>query len=205
MPSQTFLNLKPDKKERIMHAAIDEMSAHSYEYINLANIIRDAHISRGSFYQYFEDKDDLCDYFYKYIGEKKMAFFGDLFSFEEDIPLLERFKHIYLKGFEFAKAYPKLMKAGQKMIGSEYYQKNPFVKDMMKQAIALYQTYIEIDQRKGRIRKDVDSYILASFLLEFMNKVTLDAFLKDDIDFTYIEQALNGLIDILKKGIDVHV
>ncbi|PKK93430.1 MAG: hypothetical protein CVV61_04670 [Tenericutes bacterium HGW-Tenericutes-6] len=205
MPSQTFFNLNQAKKERIMEAAIDEMSMHSYEYINLANIIRNAHIPRGSFYQYFEDKDDLCNYFYRYIGEKKMAFFGDLFLPSHDIPLLERFKLIYLKGFEFAKAYPKLMKAGQKMIGSEYYQKNAFVKDAMKQAILLYQNYIEIDQKKGRIRKDVDSHILASFLLEFMNKVTLDAFLKDDIDYKEIEKAVNGLLDILKKGIDVHV
>lgn len=205
MPSQTFLNLKQEKKERIMNAAIDEMSEHSYEYINLANIIRDAHIPRGSFYQYFKDKDDLCTYFYKYIGEKKMAFFGDLFLPTLDTPLLERFRNIYIKGFEFAKAYPKLMKAGQKMIGSAYYQNNAFVKDAMKQAILLYQHYIEIDQEKGRIRQDVDSYILASFLLEFMNKVTLDAFLKDDIDYEHIEKAINGLIDILKKGIDVHV
>lgn len=50
MPKETFFNLMKDKQERIMNAIIKEMGIHAYEHININNIIKDAHIPRGSFY-----------------------------------------------------------------------------------------------------------------------------------------------------------
>ena len=202
MPYPTYFNLNPEKQERIMQAAIEEMGMHTYEHINLASIIRNAKIPRGSFYQYFEDKDDLYNYFYQYIGLKKFEFYGDLFKPDVDIPFLDRFYQIYVKGFYFAKTYPDLMKAGQKMINSEHYIKSDLVKKGMNQAIELYSKFIEIDQQKGIIKKEIDPKFLASFLLEFMSKVTLDEFMKDTIDFNEIDRMVKQLVDILKKGIE---
>jgi len=202
MPYPTYFNLNHDKQERIMQAAIDEMGKHTYEHLNLANIIRNSKIPRGSFYQYFKDKDDLYEYFYQYIGLKKFEFYGDLFQAEKDIPFLDRFYQIYVKGFYFAKTYPALMKAGQKMVNSEHYVKSDMFKKGMNQAIELYASFIEIDQKKGLIKKEIDSKFLASFLLEFMSKVTLDEFMKDTIDFNEIDRMVKQLVDILKKGIE---
>ena len=50
MPTQRFLNLKDSKKNAILEAAAHDQ------------IIKEAEISRGSFYTYFEDKDDLMRY-----------------------------------------------------------------------------------------------------------------------------------------------
>lgn len=185
-----------------MKAAIEEMGMHTYEHLNLANIIRKSNIPRGSFYQYFEDKDDLYNYFYQYIGIKKYEFYGNLFQSDNEIPFLDRFYQIYVKGFYFAKTYPDLVKAGQKMITSEHYTKSNLVKKAMEQATELYASFIENDQKKGWIKKDIDPRFLASFLLEFMSKVTLDEFMKDTIDFTEIDRMVKQLVDILKKGIE---
>lgn len=62
MISQTFLNLKPEKKERIFNAAKKEFSRVPLEKALVSNIIRDSGIPRGSFYQYFENIDDLFVY-----------------------------------------------------------------------------------------------------------------------------------------------
>jgi|SRR5699024_771671 len=62
MPKQTFFNLPEEKKKILVQAAKKEFSRASLAEASIANIIKDAHIPRGSFYQYFEDKDDL--YFY---------------------------------------------------------------------------------------------------------------------------------------------
>ncbi len=202
MPSPTYFNLKLEKQERIMHAAIEEMGNHSFEHLNLANIIRKSEIPRGSFYQYFKDKNDLYDYFYQYIGQKKYEFYGDLFLTDINISFLDRFYQIYVKGFYFAKTYPLLMKAGQKMINSEHYIKSEMAKKGMNQAVELYANFIQIDQKKGLIKKEIDSKFLASFLLEFMSKVTLDEFMKDTIDFNEIDRMVKQLVDILKKGIE---
>lgn len=65
MPKETFHNLDADKQERIMLAARKEFSAHPLQEASIAKIIKMAGISRGSFYQYFEDKEDLYYYFFQ--------------------------------------------------------------------------------------------------------------------------------------------
>ena len=62
MPSRTFLNLKEEKKERIEQALIHEFGKGSFEQASITNIINEAKIPRGSFYQYFVDKKDAVQY-----------------------------------------------------------------------------------------------------------------------------------------------
>ncbi|OJF91581.1 TetR/AcrR family transcriptional regulator [Alkalibacterium sp. 20] len=59
MPTQTFFNLPEDKKKRLIAGAMKEFSAKSLNEASISNIVKNAKISRGSFYQYFEDKKDL--------------------------------------------------------------------------------------------------------------------------------------------------
>jgi AcrR family transcriptional regulator len=62
MPTKTFMNLPDDKKNKIIQASIKEFSNATYEKASINKIIKDANISRGSFYMYFEDKMDLTMY-----------------------------------------------------------------------------------------------------------------------------------------------
>lgn len=62
MPTQRFLNLKEEKKQAILSAAVHEFSRVPYAAASINQIIKEADISRGSFYTYFEDKDDLMRY-----------------------------------------------------------------------------------------------------------------------------------------------
>ena len=62
MPTQRFLNLKESKKNAILEAAANEFARVPYSAASINQIIKEAEISRGSFYTYFEDKDDLMHY-----------------------------------------------------------------------------------------------------------------------------------------------
>ena len=62
MPTQRFLNLKDSKKNAILEAAAHEFARVPYSAVSINQIIKEAEISRGSFYTYFEDKDDLMRY-----------------------------------------------------------------------------------------------------------------------------------------------
>lgn len=59
MPKQRFFKLSFEKKQRIINSAIKEMSRVPINQISINKIVQDADISRGSFYQYFDDKEDL--------------------------------------------------------------------------------------------------------------------------------------------------
>ena len=57
----TFYNLPEEKRRRITAAIISEFSETSDEKVSINRIIHRAEISRGSFYQYFDDKVDLIE------------------------------------------------------------------------------------------------------------------------------------------------
>ena len=62
MPSSTFLNLPAEKQEKLLEAATREFSHRPFNEASINQIIHAANISRGSFYQYFTDKEDLTAY-----------------------------------------------------------------------------------------------------------------------------------------------
>lgn len=59
MPKETFFNLEAAKQEKIIQAAVNEFTKHELHKSRVSNIIKEADIPRGSFYQYFVDIDDL--------------------------------------------------------------------------------------------------------------------------------------------------
>lgn len=62
MPKATFFNLPEKKRQSLIKALEIEFSRVPLYEASIANIVKTANISRGSFYQYFEDKEDA--YFY---------------------------------------------------------------------------------------------------------------------------------------------
>ena len=62
MPKSTFFNLSPEKREKIEKAIENEFGRTTFEKASISNIIENAKIPRGSFYQYFEDKEDAIKY-----------------------------------------------------------------------------------------------------------------------------------------------
>ena len=71
MPSSTFLNLPAEKQEKLLEAATREFSHRPFNEASINQIIHAANISRGSFYQYFTDKEDLTAYM---LGEMRHYF-----------------------------------------------------------------------------------------------------------------------------------
>ena len=93
MPKKTYFNLSQDKRERIFAAGVLEFSYHEFNDASVNTIVRMANISKGSFYQYFEDKSDFYWYIVMHIivghvGEYENLLKenkGDLFKTEEHI------------------------------------------------------------------------------------------------------------------------
>ncbi|CAI2693427.1 TetR/AcrR family transcriptional regulator [Apilactobacillus apinorum] len=62
MPTKTFLNLNEEKQNQIFNALIKEFSQYRLMEAQVARIINDCSIARGSFYKYFEDINDSYHY-----------------------------------------------------------------------------------------------------------------------------------------------
>ena len=88
MPKETFLKLSKEKQQKVLDAAKKEFARVPIENVSIKNIVEDADIARGSFYQYFESKEDLLVYLLKEnaervsnkVKEKIQETDGDLFE-----------------------------------------------------------------------------------------------------------------------------
>lgn len=103
MPTERFLRLPKEKIEAIRIAAAKEFMRVPLEEASINRIVHDADISRGSFYTYFEDKQDLLkwliyaqaeQHFNSYI-ERLRENGGDLWDmlenvFDRGMDLMER-------------------------------------------------------------------------------------------------------------------
>ena len=70
MPKETFLKLSKEKQQKVIKAAKKEFARVPIENVSIKNIVEEADIARGSFYQYFESKEDLLIYILKENSEK---------------------------------------------------------------------------------------------------------------------------------------
>ncbi|MDT2850063.1 TetR/AcrR family transcriptional regulator [Vagococcus carniphilus] len=99
MPTATFFRLEEEKQEKIIRAAKKEFSEVPIHEASIANIIKNAEIPRGSFYQYFTGKEDLFYYLFDFVRKNPEEHFlnclkeekGDIFkTFHRFFPLFAK-------------------------------------------------------------------------------------------------------------------
>ena len=90
MPKDNFFKLDQEKRDRIINAAYDEFITYksNYKKASIKRIVKEADISIGSFYEYFDDKDDLFLFLINNIADKKQKY---VFNEKDNI------KDIFLK------------------------------------------------------------------------------------------------------------
>ena len=76
MPTKTFLNLPENKKNKIKEASRREFERVLLSDASINKIIKYADISRGIFYTYFKDIDDLYIYILNGFGLPSPFFLG---------------------------------------------------------------------------------------------------------------------------------
>jgi len=65
----TFYALEPEKKERIINAALDEIAEKGFKKASTNAIVKGAGISKGMLFYYFGSKEELFDFLFEYIIE----------------------------------------------------------------------------------------------------------------------------------------
>lgn len=88
MIKRTFYNLPDEKRKKIIDVTRKEFLKGNKQKITINTVIKNAGISRGSFYQYFDDKldlvelvaDDMTSRMVEYIRDELSQNGGDLFE-----------------------------------------------------------------------------------------------------------------------------
>lgn len=202
MPKNTFYNLKSDKIKRILNAALEEFALHDYEHVNIQNIVKNAQISRGSFYQYFSDLDDLFMYLVDVIATEKKTYLNQHVSFTDDTPFLDRLREFYRLGYQFAVDNPLIYRAGKHMVRPAANSTNETMLIEQQSLMTYYKAEIQKDIHKGLIRADVDIEMLINVFTLFLDELLQTHFIEQRLSQKEVDQRFKRFIKLLKKGIE---
>lgn len=167
MPKQTFFNLPQKKRSRILECAIQEFAEHGYERFSISRMVAAAGIAKGSFYQYFEDKDDLYEHVIDIVIIQRKLRISD----EEQPRLLELNLTQFIRTLfrrlvrEFS-TEPLLMKLGLDFL--RHQNEQPCKRIYERYAGAqddYFPRFIRDEQSRGEIDPQVDAEVLGHMLL----------------------------------------
>ncbi|MFO7816044.1 MAG: TetR/AcrR family transcriptional regulator [Halanaerobiales bacterium] len=201
MPKSTFLNLDMEKKDRIIEASIDEFAANSFHKASVTNIIKNAEIASGSFYQYFKGKEDLYKYLINILVERKLDYIDqEVMKKPEELSFFEFLRKLYQGGIEFAKENPRLVSIGKNLMNNnceickkireqQKPQSNEFFKNILKRAI-----------ENGDVKEDIDPELTAKFLTSVNYSLSDFIYTEDGLNEDIMD-VINVLINIIENGI----
>lgn len=203
IPKKTFFNLDEDKQARIVSCALDEFSERSFDNSNLSNIIKNAQIPRGSLYQYFKDKTDLYMYVMEITKNKKLEYIKEFFVNPMDLPFFQLFKYLYKAGIKFALENPKMVKMFSHLMASKGTIYDLVFKENLHIALDMYSVFIDRDKELGRIRKDIDTKVLAQLVIDMTVNVTVNEVGdgKFDLDYENMTERIAQIMKIFEHGV----
>lgn len=198
MPTKTFFNLKEEKRQRVEKALMHEFGKGSFEQASITNIVNEAKIPRGSFYQYFVDKEDAVTYLiHKFILLEHQKIYEALIEKNGDI--FETALRIYdyrtkdtILNFDIGLARNILEELRRNNI-------NIFEnKDILEKEESLTK-YINKDSLK--IDSEEDLYYFIRILTAIVRSVTVEVF-SERISKEEGRKMLEKELEIIKKGIE---
>jgi len=71
MPKQMFYNISEEKRKTFIEAAIAEFTYKQFNEVSILSISKKAEISRGTFYNYFDNIGELFDFIFESIKKQR--------------------------------------------------------------------------------------------------------------------------------------
>lgn len=200
MIKKTFYNLPYEKRKRITDAVIKEFMERPNEKVSINRIIKTAEISRGSFYQYFDDKVDLIEIITKTMFEEssnkakeilKLSC-GDLFV-------------MYIKMFDYFGDYSsqkQTMKIMRNIVDS-FKANDDLVSEYLKNrfniALSNNEIYLMVDRQNLKFQDNESVKCLIEILTQVLKNAIFDVFVASS-DREEVRERLIKKIDIIKQG-----
>lgn len=200
MIKKTFYNLPYEKRKRITDAVIKEFMERPNEKVSINRIIKTAEISRGSFYQYFDDKVDLIEIITKTMFEEssnkakeilKLSC-GDLFV-------------MYIKMFDYFGDYSsqkQTMKIMRNIVDS-FKANDDLVSEYLKNrfniALSNNEIYLMVDRQNLKFQDNKSVKCLIEILTQVLKNAIFDVFVAGS-DREEVRERLIKKIDIIKQG-----
>lgn len=198
MPKDTFFNLDGAKQKKIFEAAVDEFSQRRFSEASINQVVKNAKISRGSFYQYFDNKEDLYLYTLKQIGKEKLNIISRVGELKPDADFFDGYIYMFRAALEWSIEKPKYYRIGMLMELDD----SRFVSELRKalpEGFSMLKGMVEKDIKLGRIRADVDPDLVVDIIYTLNLHILTRYYKADNKD--ELAKKVCEVIRIIKEGI----
>ena len=200
-----FLNLNPEKQDRILNAALKEFAQKGYKTASTNEIVKEAEISKGLLFHYFNNKKELFLFLYNhFMGIAMEEIHAKVDWAEKD--LFTRYRQIAILKFELFNKYPEMFN----FIKSVYKEDAPEVKKEIDQKNkeqlknGYKDLFGDIDLTKFKEGLDVEKTLNIIFWsMEGFAYRQQDKALSVELDQKYLEDVLKEMdayFEILRKS-----
>lgn len=118
-----FLNLDKEKQDRIINAAIREFAQKGYDKASTNEIVKEAGISKGLLFHYFQNKKQLYIFLYEHMIDFLLEKIAEKINWDEK-DIFVRYRQIALLKIEIYEVYPEMLNFAK----SVYKDSSPAIK-----------------------------------------------------------------------------
>ena len=209
MPKQTFLNLPEEKQNTIIDVAINEFAEYGFESASTNRIVEKSGISKGSFYQCFEDKLDVFMHLIDLFGKEKTEFFADKHPPSANMDTFTYFHWMIKTGMEFESVHPHLAQAITRVLLRDgmYYGKY-FIEERKKTTLAL-KMMIEQAIERGEVDPSVEVDLAVMVMETWSNAIStyvLNESMQEEDFMTWLrlpktQERIDKLLYVMEYGL----
>lgn len=202
IPKDTFFNLPENKRNRIIDVAIEQFSQSQYRNVTVDKIVNNAGIPKGSFYQYFHNKDDLYIYLFTELGDTKINLFEQLKTEINEISFREYMMKYIAELRKLEASGSRIAQLKQEFLNECPQEiKKQILKEEMPKSAKLFEEIINCYVRKGEFRKDLDSKSAAYVMLMSISNLEYYPFYEGEDVISVLMSIIDFLISAMKGNV----
>lgn len=182
------------KKEKIELTARELFWKHGFKKVSIEEICRKSHVSRKTYYTYFQNKSDLVVFILNGLTDEMLKVYQELI--ESNLPFAEKIEKLLDKKFEMTKSFSKEFVSD--FFHPDAVEVMKYFTDIVNESFRLTKLFFTDAQLKGEMNPDLN----IDFVMWMMQKqMELTASPEISTIFTDVETMTRQLSELIIYGI----
>lgn len=171
MPTDTFRNLDPDKRDRIVDAAIEQFASAPYAQVSVEEVANHAGIAKGSIYQYFTHKRDLYVHLVETAATRQLSLLAEFTGSPPHDGLFPHLRELLAASLEVGRRSPAMTQLLRQASMEGPPLRDEVARIVRKQRLEFMRTPLIVDVEAQRVRADIDIDLMLFVLDELLSGI----------------------------------
>ncbi|MTI69670.1 MAG: TetR/AcrR family transcriptional regulator [Firmicutes bacterium] len=196
--NEAFEKIEIEKRDRIINCAFKEFSKYKFDKASTNNIVKEANISKGLLFYYFNNKEDLFEYLSEFCVNTILEEIKNNIDWNIT-DIFERVKQVVFLKIRITERYPYIFHFGKLLFDSESKDLIFKNRDLMELSSKIYSYNIDFTKFKEEVELKKAINIIR-WTLEKYGEESSNRFkgIDKEIDYDALLEEINSYIEVLR-------